>query len=113
MIGTEIGERKPVSLATVKAILKSREKEGELHYEQKLALEHASKFGKLEEKDVNGLVAELLKLEIPRFKERHAIKIADFLPEDAEVIKTIFAKESLTLKKEQMQQILDVVAKYR
>ncbi len=113
MIGTEIGERKPISLASVKSVLKNREKDGELHYEQKLALEHASKFGNLTEKDVSALVAELMKLEIPRFKEKHATKIADFMPEDVDVIKTIFAKESLTLKKEQIQQILDIVAKYR
>lgn len=113
MIGKEVLGQKPIPVALVKSILSKREKEGELHYEQKLALEYAKKFSKVNIEDVPKIVEALMKLEIPRFKERHAIKIVDFMPADEETVKTIFAKETITLKKENVQQILGILSKYR
>lgn len=113
MIGKEVSAGKPVPVSLVRDILAKREKGGELHYEQKLALEYSRKFAKMESASAIKLVGELMGLGIPRFKERHATKITDVMPMDDEGVKAIFAKESISLKKDQIGTVLGVLAKYR
>lgn len=113
MIGKEVSPGKPVPVSLVRDFLTKREKDGELHYEQKLALEYSRKFARLESDKVTKLLGELMALGIPRFKDRHATKITDVMPMDEEGVKAIFAKESISLKKDQIAQVLGVLAKYR
>jgi len=102
---------KPVSLSEVKSILKKVEKErGEMLYEQKIALEHAHKFAKMPVKKTTDLVKELSKLEF--LQEIHVYKIADILPTTEDDIKTIFAKERMTLGENEIKNILEIVKKY-
>jgi DNA-directed RNA polymerase subunit F len=104
-------EIKPVSLSEVKSILKKVEKEREeLLYEQKIALEHAIKFAKVTVKKSNDMLKELLKLDF--IKENQAYKIADILPTNEDDIRTIFAKERITLGENDIKKILDIVKKY-
>lgn len=102
---------KPVSISEVKNILKKVEKDRkEMLYEQKIALEHAHKFAKLSVKKTEALIKELLKLEF--LHEIHAFKIADILPSSEDDVKTIFAKERITLSDNDIKKILDLVKKY-
>ena len=102
---------KPVSLSEVKSILKKIEKERrEMLYEQKIALEHAHKFAKMPVKKTTDLVKELSKLEF--LQEIHVYKIADILPTTEDDIKTIFAKERMTLGENEIKNILEIVKKY-
>lgn len=102
---------KPVSLAEVKSILKKVEKERkELLYEQKIALEHAQKFAKLPVKKASDLVKELSSLDF--IQGNHAYKIADILPVTADDVKTIFAKERITLGENEINKILEIVKKH-
>ena len=102
---------KPVSISEVKNILKKIEKDRkEMLYEQKIALEHAHKFAKLSVKKAEGLIKELLKLEF--LHEIHAYKIADILPSTEDDVKTIFAKERITLSENDIKKIIDLVNKY-
>ena len=107
----EESEVKPVSISEVKNILKKVEKERkELLYEQKIALEHAHKFTKLPVKKVNDIIKELSKLEF--IQEIHAYKIADILPTTEDDVKTIFAKERITLGENEIKKILEIVKKH-
>lgn len=102
---------KPITLAEVKNILKKIEKErGEMLYEQKIALEHAHKFAKLPIKKTMDLVKELSSLEF--LQEIHAYKIADILPTTEDDVKTIFAKERITLGENEIKKIIELVKKY-
>ena len=104
-------EAEPVSLTEVKNILKKIEKERkELLYEQKIALEHANKFAKLNEKKTKDLIKELKTLEF--IQDAHAYKIADILPTTEDDVKTIFAKERITLKENDIKSILNIVNKH-
>jgi len=104
-------EAKPVSLSEVKNILKKVEKERkELLYEQKVALEHANKFARLPAKKTEDLIKELTQLEF--LQEIHAYKIADLLPTTEDDVKTIFAKERITLSENNIKKILEIVKKY-
>jgi len=102
---------KPVTLAEVKNILKKVSKDREdMLYEQKIALEHATKFAKLPVKKTEDMIKELTKLEI--ISESHAYKIADILPQTDDDIKTIFAKERITIGDADIKKILEIVGKY-
>jgi len=102
---------KPITISEVKNILKKVEKDRkEMLYEQKIALEHAHKFAKLSVKKADELVKELSKLEF--LQEIHAYKIADILPTTSDDVKTIFAKERITLSENDINQILELVKKY-
>jgi len=104
-------EVKPVTLSEVKSILKKVEKDREeLLYEQKIALEHAHKFTKINVKKTNDLIKELKTLDF--LQEIHVYKIADILPTTEDDIKTIFAKERLTLGESEIKKIIDLVKKY-
>ena len=100
-----------VSLAEVKNILKKVEKQRkELLYEQRIALEHATKFARLPVKKTNDLIKELLTIE--KLEERHAYKIAEILPTSEDDIHAIFAKERVALDKDDIKKILEIVDKY-
>jgi len=102
---------KMVSLSEVKNILKKVEKEREeLIYEQRIALEHATKFSKLTTKKTKELISNLMNLGF--LDEIHAYKIADLLPANKEDIITIFAKERKTLKDDEIKKILEMVRKH-
>ena len=103
---------KPVSLSEVKTILKKINKEREeMIYEQKIAYEHANKFAKLPVKKTEELIKELLKLEF--IQEINAYKIADILPVTDDDVKTIFAKERITINENDIKKILEIVNKYK
>ena len=104
-------EAKTVSLTEVKNILSKEEKERELSYEKKLALQHARDFAKLPVTKTKQLISELKKIE--RVSEDHAFKIADVLPEGPDDVRAIFAKERYNLEPKEITEILEIVDKYR
>jgi len=104
-------QAKPVSLTEVKNILKKVSKEREeMLYEQKIALEHAQRFAKLPLKKVQDMIKELEKLDF--LQEKHAYKVADILPKTVDDVKTLFAKERLSIGENEIKKVLDIVAKY-
>ncbi len=104
-------DTKPVSLSQVKKILKKVEKDREeLNYEQRIALEHANIFAKIPVKKTEEMIKELLKIDF--IQETHAYKIADILPKTEDDVKTIFAKERITLDQNKVKEILSIVNKY-
>jgi len=106
----DVVERKPVPIALVKDMLaKVKEK----NHEQKITFEYVSKFAKLNKEDAEKLMEELRSANIPRVKERHIVKLVDLMPKTADEVKVIFAKEEVALSKEDVQKILDILAKYR
>lgn len=99
-----------VNLSEIKQLLEKEQEKRPLSYEQRLALEHAQHFTKLKLKDTKAIVEELKKLE--RVNEINAHKIADILPTHGDDIIAIFAKERFNLEKEEIDEILEIVAKY-
>lgn len=105
-------EFKPVTLAEVKIILKNLSKDREeLLYEQKIALEHVQKFSKLSLKKTEEMIKELSKLDFLR--EIHVYKIVDILPSNEEDVKSILAKERITVGDKEIKNILEIVEKYK
>jgi DNA-directed RNA polymerase subunit F len=96
----------------VKKLLSNEEKERELSYEKKLALQHARDFAKLSSTKSKQLIDELLK-NIERISDEHAYKISDVLPEGPDDVRAIFAKERFNLETDEIKKIIEIVDKYR
>lgn len=100
-----------VLVSEVKELLeKESEERDELRYEQKLALEHARAFARLDPDDARELYEEALKLD--RVSPANAAKIADLCPQHPDDVRAIFQKERYNLEEDEVQNILDTVAKY-
>jgi len=103
-------DKKVVTLAEVNEILLERQKDGELTAEQKLSLEHAQKFARIDPKKAKKLVKELTELGF--VSELNAVKIADIMPSSADDVRLIFSKERASVEKKDIEKILSVVQKY-
>ncbi len=119
MIVKEIIKEEVLTLAEAKEILvtlteRMKEAEGreeeEVRYEQRKALEHASKFAKLDVEDSKALISDLMKLE--KMNDNIAVRIADLMPRSKNEVRAIYAKEQFTLSEEDIEEILDCIARY-
>lgn len=82
----------------------------EMRYELARAIEHVNRFSILGTEESRELVEELLELE--KVDDQTAYKIADLLPQDRDELRTVFAQERYSLSGEELDDILDIVAKY-
>lgn len=103
-------ETKPVSMAEAKKVISSREKGGELGYEQKLAMEHLNKFTKLKPEKAKKFIEEISS--VLRMSPETLVQIANLMPKNADELRLIFAREKFSLKEEEIAKILDIVKKY-
>ncbi len=103
----DIKEQKQITLAEAKKILEEKEKQKELVYEQKNALEHLRKFSKLSHQKVEEMYSELEK--IRKLSERHIVAIIDHLPEDPDYLRILLS--GLDLSAEDKKKIIDAVKK--
>ena len=109
MVGKKTLDIEPITLAKVKEILENFSTDHELNYEQNLTLDHATKFSKNSLEDAEKLVEELEEI----LKKKHAVRVADLMPEDLSDLRLMFAKERVPLKKEDMEKILEILSNYR
>jgi len=89
MLGKKVMSEKPLTLAEVRKILKEREKEGELNYEQKVSYEYVKTFGKITATKLKEAMTKLKALEVP---EEQLVKIINICPTTDEELTLIFDK---------------------
>ncbi|WP_135854658.1 RNA polymerase Rpb4 family protein [Halorussus salinus] len=82
----------------------------EMRYELARAIEHVNRFATLDAEESRELVEELLELD--KVDEPTAYKITDVLPQDRDELRAVYAQERYTLSGDELDDILDVVAKY-
>jgi DNA-directed RNA polymerase subunit F len=82
----------------------------EMRYELARAIEHVNRFTVLDPEESLELVEELQELE--KVDVATSYKIANLLPEDRTELRSVFAKERYTLDGEELDEILNVLAKY-
>ena len=109
MIGKELLGKKPVSLAEVRELLKSRTENGTPTYEQTQSDEYVKKFARLSKAKALELNEELLKIEGLDGELR--VKISDLLPEDLEALKVLLPKNA-KISEQDLNGILKHVKKY-
>ncbi|MCU4925679.1 RNA polymerase Rpb4 family protein [Halobacteria archaeon AArc-dxtr1] len=84
--------------------------ERELQYELARAIEHVNRFALLEPAEAQELVGELQDLE--KIDEPTAYKIANLLPRNRDELRAVFAQQRYSLSGDELDEILNVVAKY-
>ncbi|MHC3438345.1 RNA polymerase Rpb4 family protein [Natrialbaceae archaeon A-gly3] len=112
----EIVDEEFLTVSEVKELLadveaeRALEEERELRYEVARAIEHANRFAELEPEESRQLVEDLLDLE--KVDEPTAYKIANLLPQDRDELRAVYAQERYSLSGEELDDILNVIAKY-
>ncbi|MEF8851125.1 MAG: RNA polymerase Rpb4 family protein [Haloarculaceae archaeon] len=105
-----------LTVAETKAILEELERERaadedrEMRYELARAIEHVNRFALLEPEESRAFVEELLELE--KVDEPTAYKIADLQPQDRDELRAVYAQERYSLSGDELDEILEVVARY-
>ena len=103
-------EEQYLPLAEIKALLEREERDRKaLSMEQKYALTHAQLFAKFPVEETRALVAELMKVEM--MTPANAYKLADLLPTHPDDVRAVFAKERFSLSKEDVDLVVQIVAK--
>lgn len=104
-----VEEGRLVSLAEVKAMLEKAQKDrAELTYEQKIALEHAKRFARVDPK-VAKTLARAIQEALPGVEEKFALRVADLLPQHVDDVKAIFQKSRHELSEADIAKVLAVV----
>ncbi|MFH1294411.1 MAG: RNA polymerase Rpb4 family protein [Candidatus Aenigmatarchaeota archaeon] len=106
----KIIEDKLVSAVEAKVLLKDREKEQELGYEQKNAFEALNRHSKLTPKKASEMEGELRK--ITRLRDRHITAIMDHMPKDLDDLRVLFAGDVVSLQEDDKKAVLNVVKKF-
>lgn len=94
---------KPLSLAEVHEYVHDSEEKKPIH-------DYLKKYAKLSAEQSRKLIEALRALNNVKIKEDYLIKIADFLPRDAEEIHKIF--HDVSLDEGEVNAILDIVKEY-
>jgi DNA-directed RNA polymerase subunit F len=89
---------------------RAADEDREMRYELARAIEHVNRFAVLDPEESRELVAELRALE--KVDEATAYKIADLLPQSRDELRAVFAKERYALDGDELDEVLNVVAKY-
>ena len=104
-----VEEGRLVTLAEVKAMLEKSQKErAELTYEQKIALEHAKRFARVEPKVAKD-IAKAVQAALPGVEEKFALRVADLLPQHVDDVKAIFQKSRHELSEADVAKVLALV----
>ncbi|RLI79045.1 RNA polymerase Rpb4 [Archaeoglobales archaeon] len=112
----EVEEFDYITISEAKEIMeeiaKKRQERAELLFETRRALKHLRNFAKLPPEKAKELVEELIKL--PQVQRRDiAVKLADLMPRIPDEVRIIYAKERFTITPEQIEEILEIIDKYR
>ena len=113
MTSIEILKEIPMSLGEVKEKINHiNKRDKELSDVATKTKDYVAHFVKLDEKKIKELKSALEALNIPRLKDRHYVKLIDMLPEDINILRTVFVGETVTVKQEDLNRILEVTKKY-
>ncbi|PSP47357.1 DNA-directed RNA polymerase subunit F [Halobacteriales archaeon QH_7_69_31] len=112
----EVREEEYVTTPEAKELLAEVENERavaedrEMRYELARAIEHVNRFAVLDVEGSRELVEELRDIE--KVDGATAYKVANLLPADRDELRSVFAQERYSLDGEELDEVLDVVAKY-
>ena len=112
----EVREEEYVTTPEAKELLAEVENERagaedrEMRYELARAVEHVNRFAVLDVEGSRELVEELRDME--KVDGATAYKVANLLPADRDELRSVFAQERYSLDGDELDEVLDVVAKY-
>ena len=114
MLRPDILQKEPLSVSQVKEELgRIQKRDEELTFRGGKTLEHVNEAITISAKKAIELQEKLLTLDIPRLKDIHVVKLIDTFPESADQAKVILSGFNLTITKENLKQIIDLLDDYR
>lgn len=109
IIEENVEEGKLVPLAEVKAMLeKAHTDREELTYEQKIALEHAKRFARVNPTAARKIITQVTAT-LPNVEEKFAIRVADLLPQHADDVRALFQKSRHDLTDSDIEKVIAIV----
>ena len=110
-----IKNSKPLSMAETRELVDEQQKKLKEMNEENERLEsviiYMKKFSKLSIEKSNKIKEELKALDLIQLKDRHIIKIIDFLPADSDDLHKILIGDSVNIDKDEITKILEIVKK--
>ncbi|MFA5771626.1 MAG: RNA polymerase Rpb4 family protein [Thermoplasmata archaeon] len=103
-------EERIISLVEVRDLLEKERAKRELTNEQKMALQHAQTFARLNVTETKKLIKELRKIE--KLSDQAVYKLAEILPTHPDDVRVVLAKERYTLEKREVEEIVQTVKKH-
>ena len=105
--------REPVSLAELSDHMEMiTERDEELNFRAGKTEEYVNEFAELNKDEFEELFDEIESLDVPRLKDKHIIKIIDFLPKTVEDLDVIIEGYPLTLSDEDKEAIVETITDY-
>jgi len=103
----------PITMAELRESLsRVKERDEGLGFRGSKAEDYLNTFVKLSREDTNKLIDEIRRLNIPRLGDDIIVKIGDILPSKIEELKVLLQAYHITVTKENVQKMIDVVAKF-
>jgi DNA-directed RNA polymerase subunit F len=90
---------------------RAEDEDREMRYELARAVEHVNRFAMLDPDEAREFTEDLLELE--KVDEKTAHKIVDLKPRDRDELRAVFAQERYSLSGDELDDILNIVKKYR
>ncbi len=112
----EIVDEEYLTVPEVKELLaeieqdRALDEDREMQYELARSIEHVNRFALLDVEEARDLVDTLSDHE--KIDEATAFKIANLLPRDRDELRAVFAQERYSLSGDELDAVLDDVAKY-
>ena len=109
----DVEGREPVSLAELADHMEMiTDRDEELNFRAGKTEEYVNEFAELDKDEFDELFDEINDLDVPRLKDKHIIKIIDFLPKTVKDLEVILEGYPLTLSDEDKEDIVETVTDY-
>lgn len=113
MTKPELIKETPITIVELKEHLKTiKKRDEELNFRAGKTEDYLNNFVTIKPKEAKELIKKLKELNIPRLKEEHIAKIIDLLPDHPEEVKSTLQGYTITVTKENLKKIADVVSEY-
>ena len=107
-------EQRPVTITEVKDTLnKIQKRDEELTFRGGKTLDYVNEVPTISMTKVKELKKKIKELEIPRLKDEQIVKIIDTMPESPEHLKIILTGFNVTIVKDNLKKITDLLDDYR
>lgn len=104
-------EESTVPLYVVKEALEKNREAGDLNFRANKTLEYLQQVPIIKKKDGERMFKELQEIQISRMKDAILYKIIDIRPETMEELKGVLSAYTLTVTKENLDKIFEVISK--
>ncbi|MFQ5474742.1 MAG: hypothetical protein ACE5DM_02800 [Candidatus Nanoarchaeia archaeon] len=107
-------KEEPISMAEMKEAIKAiKKRDEELNFRSGKTEDYLNNFAALKPKEAVELSQKIRDLNVPRLKEEYITKLVDLLPDHPEEVKSTLQGYTITVTKENLKKIADVIKEFR